>query len=92
MYDTNLLHLIRFEELVEYMNKYPISRCNEMTIMNLLFSFKYKVWSAIPEFIETSEGKKRLFGWTECDRDYENLTWRDFCFLKYPSTIDFDCC
>jgi hypothetical protein len=89
MYDTALLNKISFEELEEAMNKYPICRCNEMTIMNLIFTFKYKVWKPFPEFIENSQ--KRLFGWTEHDRDYGPYTsWRDFCFLKYPSTINFE--
>lgn len=44
MYDTALLKTISFEELVHAMNTYPICRCNEMTIMNLIFTFKYRVW------------------------------------------------
>jgi hypothetical protein len=93
MYDTSLIHLGRngiFYELVDAMNKYPICRCNEMTIMNLLFTFNYNVWKPFPEFVE-STNKLRIFGWTEHDRDYGNTTWRDFCFLKYPVTISFDC-
>ena len=93
MYDTALLKTIHFNELVDAMNNYPICRCNEMTIMNLIFTFKYKVWKPFPNFVtlETIEGKKRLFGWTEHDRDYGATTWRDFCFLKYPTTINFEC-
>jgi hypothetical protein len=56
--------------------------------MNLIFTFKHKVWRPFPEF--ASNGK-RLFGWTEYDRDYGYGTWRNFCFLKYPSTINFEC-
>jgi hypothetical protein len=90
MYDTKLLNTITFKDLEDAMNKYPICRCNEMTIMNLLFTFKHRVWKPFPEFIENSQ--KRLFGWTEHDRDYgPYTTWRDFCFLKYPTTINFDC-
>jgi hypothetical protein len=87
MYDTALLKTISFEELVHAMNTYPICRCNEMTIMNLIFTFKYRVWKPFPEFTSG----KRLFGWTEHDRDYGHTTWRDFCFLKYSSTITFEC-
>ena len=93
MYDTSLMHLGRhgiFSELVDAMNKYPICRCNEMTIMNLIFTYKYNVWKPFPEFVESMK-KLRIFGWTEHDRDYGNTTWRDFCFLKYPVTITFDC-
>jgi len=109
VYDTALLQSITMEECVDTMNRYPICRCNEMTIMNLLFTFKYKVWRPFPEFvtvvprsnpafvdtdtriIEVREDQKRLFGWTEHDRDYgHHTTWRDFCFLKYPSTLPFE--
>jgi hypothetical protein len=94
VYDTGILQQITMQEMVDTMNKYPICRCNEMTIMNLLVTFKHKLWKAFPEFVshpETANGMKRLFGWTERDRNYGNTTWRDFCFLKYPSTINFDC-
>lgn len=88
MYDTALLQRDLFSELVCAMNTYPICRCNEMTIMNLIFTFRYHVWKPFPEW----SGQKRLFGWTEWDRDYgQHGTWRDFCFMKYPFTINFDC-
>jgi lipopolysaccharide biosynthesis glycosyltransferase len=90
MYDTALLKTITMKELVDAMNTYPICRCNEMTIMNLIFTFKYKVWKPFPEFVPP-DGTKRLFGWTEWDRDYGYTSWRTFCFLKYPTTINFDC-
>ena len=90
VYDTTLLQMITFQDLMDTMNKYPICRCNEMTVMNLLFSFKHKVWKPFPEHI--ADNRTRLFGWTERDRNYgPYTTWRDFCFLKYPSTINFDC-
>ena len=80
-----------FKELEDAMNKYPICRCNEMTIMNLLLTFRYKLWKPFPDFC-VSKPNKRLFGWTEHDRDYGlHTTWRDFCYIKYPSTINFDC-
>lgn len=85
MYDTSLLKIISFNDFVDTMNKYPICRCNEMTIMNLLFTFKHKVWKPFPKTI--NETNKTLFGWTESERD----SWRDFCFMKYPLGINFDC-
>ena len=89
VYDSSLLSQCSKKDLLDAMNEYPICRCNEMTTMNLLFTFKHKVWEPFPEF--ASNGK-RLFGWTEHDRDYGPFTtWRDFCFIKYPSTIQFDC-
>lgn len=91
MYDTSLLQTITVQELVDAMNKYPICRCNEMTIMNLIFTFKYHVWKPFPEFCQ-SNSQLRLFGWTEHDRNYgPYTTWKDFCFIKYPTTINFDC-
>lgn len=90
MYDTKLLHTITFSAMVDAMNAYPICRCNEMTVMNLLFTFKHKVWKPFPEWIDNP--RKRLFGWTEHDRDYDRSgSWRDFCFMKYPFTITYDC-
>ena len=90
VYDTKILNTCDSSHLVEAMNRYPICRCNEMSIMNLLFTMKHRLWVPLPEW--ASDGKKRLFGWTEHDRDYGNdKTWRDFCFLKYPFTINFNC-
>ena len=89
MYDTKLLQTIHVSELIRTMNDYPICRCNEMTAMNLVFTFKHKVWKPFPEWLE--HPRKRLFGWTEQDRDYGYNTWRNFCFLKYPFSINFDC-
>lgn len=89
VYDTSLIKLCKVSEMIDAMEKYPICRCNEMTIMNLLFTFKYKVWQPFPDFIP---GGKRLFGWTENDRDYGPFTtWRNFCFVKYPYTINNEC-
>jgi len=89
LYDTELLKKCNKYNLIEAMNQYPICRCNEMSIMNLLFTFKHRVWEPFPEY--ASNGK-RLFGWIEHDRDYGPFnTWRNFCFVKYPCTINFDC-
>lgn len=78
MYDTDLLNQCGMDTLVEAMNKYPICHCNEMTIMNLLFTFKLGVWQPFPQRV----GYKYLFGW--CERNYkESPTWRDFSFIKY---------
>ncbi len=89
VYDTSLIKKCCVSQMIEIMNTYPICRCNEMTVMNLLFTFKYKVWSAFPEFATNG---KRLFGWIENDRDYGPYkSWRDFCFIKYPYTINMEC-
>ncbi len=91
IYDTSILHRIHINDFIELMNTYPICRCNEMTIMNLILTYRYRLWKPFPDYC-ISQPKKRLFGWTEHDRDYgPHTTWRDFCLLKYPSTINFDC-
>lgn len=92
MYDTTILELNLFDEMVTAMNKFPICRCNEMTIMNLILTYKYKLWKPMQLFVDDKNTNIRLFGWTEHDRDYGyNVTWRNFCFLKYPTTINFEC-
>ena len=90
-YDTSLLSKVTIHDLIKAMNTYPICRCNEMTIMNLLFTFYHKVWVPFPDHVTDTKGqRKRLFRWTEHDRHEDRgTTWRDFCFLKYPSTIAF---
>ena len=92
MYDTALLHTITMSDMVECMNRYPICRCNEMTILNLLFTMKHGVWKPFPEWIQKDGEQKRLFGWSECNDHYgHHNTWRNFCFLKYATSISFEC-
>jgi hypothetical protein len=85
MYDTSLLKIVCLKDFIDAMNKYPICRCNEMTIMNLIFTFKHDVWKPFPEFV--GETNKTLFGWTE----QNGKSWRDFCFIKYPFGINYEC-
>jgi len=80
MYDTALLNTITFDELVETMNRYPIARCNEMTLMNIVFSCRHNVWKSFPKSIDN----RYVFGYNE---SYQNGTpghWLDFYFMKYP--------
>lgn len=83
VYDTNILDVCNKTNLIEIMNKYPLCKTNEMTAMNLLFHFKYKLWQPFPE--KASNGKI-IFNWTELSGQ-ENKTWRDYCFVKYSVTI-----
>ncbi len=84
MYDTALLDRCNLEDLEKGMNTYPICHCNEMTLMNLYFTFKHKVWLPLQE----KAGSKYLFGWSE--RNYrEHPTWKDFHFIKYSATKGF---
>jgi hypothetical protein len=82
VYDTTILDSVKMDDMILAMNAYPISLCNEMGIMNLIVTFKHRLWSAFPH--RTSEGKY-LFGWNE--RNYpEGPTWESFHFMKYPAT------
>lgn len=85
IYDTNILELCNKTELIEYMNKYPICKTNEMGIMNLLFHFKYHLWEPFP--VKASNGKM-LFDW--CELNNPETNWRDYCYIKYPVTISFE--
>ena len=72
---------ISFTQLEEYMNKYPITQCNEMTIMNLVFTYKLRCWKPFPQRV----GDKYLFAWSE--RNYrDDPKWDQFHFVKYSST------
>lgn len=78
LYDTALLERVSFEELETAMNKYPICMCNEMGILNLLFTFKLDAWSPFPQKV----GDKYLFGWSE-NNYRERPNWTSFHFMKY---------
>jgi hypothetical protein len=79
--DTALLDRIPYQELVDAMNTYPIATCNEMTIMNLVFHFRHRVWKPFP----TRVGSRYLFGWSESNYTDRPVRWVDFHFMKYPS-------
>jgi len=82
VYDTSLQSLVSMKDLETAMNRYPISMCNEMGIMNLLFTFRERVWSPFPQRTAT----KYLFGWSELNYR-EKPKWTEFCFLKYPVSL-----
>lgn len=87
IYDTCLLDVIKKNELIEIMNKYPVCRTNEMGVMNILINCKLNLWTPLPYY--NSEGKY-LFDW--CESNFNpRITWRDICSLKYPISINFDC-
>jgi hypothetical protein len=83
VYDTAILDICNKTHLIEAMNKYPLCKHNEMTVMNLLFHFKYKLWK---EFPIKASNKKILFEWSELNSPIQT-TWREYCFIKYPVTI-----
>lgn len=83
IYDTALLKIVSKHELIECMNKYPLCRTNEMTVMNLVFHFRHHLWKPFPS--RNSEGKM-LFEWCETNHNFPT-TWKDYCYMKYPITI-----
>ena len=88
IYDTNILNLCNKTQLIEAMNKYTFCKTNEMGVMNLLFHFKYRLWNNLP--IKASNGKI-MFDWSEVNQSYYT-NWREYCFVKYPVTINFEDC
>lgn len=78
LFDTALLERVSFEELETAMNKFPICMCNEMGILNLIFTFKLRVWCPFPQKV----GEKYLFAWSE-NNYHEHPTWKSFHFIKY---------
>jgi len=88
IYDTDILKICDKSQMIKAMNKWPLCKRNEMTIMNLLLHFKYKLWKKIPQ--KASNGKI-LFDWSEVITS-NKVTWRDYCLIKYPVTIQFDDC
>ena len=83
IYDTKILDICNKNELIDCMNKYPICRTNEMTIMNILFHFKYNLWNPFPIKTLTSNNQiKYLFEW--CEIKNSGTTVNDYCFIKYP--------
>lgn len=85
IYDTSILDFCNKTQLIEAMNNYPLCKTNEMTIMNLLFNFKYKLWEPFPFKLENN---KILFDW--CESNNYGTNWKDYCYIKYPITINFD--
>lgn len=86
IYDTEILKICGKKDLIHIMNEYPLCKNNEMTAMNLLFTFKHKLWQ---EFPKRADNGKYLFEWCESNHPH-STTWRDYCCIKYPITIRFD--
>ena len=82
VFDTQLTYQTSFEEMEEYMNKFPIFMCNETGLMNMIFNFKLGVWDRFPQI---TPGGKYLFGWAE-NNYREGPNWERFHFIKYSLT------
>uniref|UniRef100_A0A6C0B1D1 Nucleotide-diphospho-sugar transferase domain-containing protein n=1 Tax=viral metagenome TaxID=1070528 RepID=A0A6C0B1D1_9ZZZZ len=83
VYDTNILHTCNKKQLIDAMNTYTLCRNNEMTLMNLLFHFKYHLWVPFPE---KTSNNKYLFEWCESNHSF-HTTWKDYCFIKYSISL-----
>jgi hypothetical protein len=81
LYDTSLLDRTSFEELESTMNRFPMAYTNEMAIMNLVFTFKLRVWHPLPMKLDTG---LFLFGW--CEYNYPGSHFKQFHFIKYSIT------
>jgi hypothetical protein len=87
IYDTSILNQVSKQVLIDAMNTYFCCKTNEMTIMNLIFNFKYDLWKPFP--IHNKHGKY-LFEW--CESNNSGTHWTQYCFIKYPCTILFTDC
>ena len=74
-------------ELIDAMHKYPLWRTNEMGVMNVVIHFLKGLWTPFPE---RAANGKFLFDWCETNRGH-TARWYDFCAIKYPITINFEC-
>jgi lipopolysaccharide biosynthesis glycosyltransferase len=84
VFDTKLItDVCDKTRMIEIMNKYPVCRTNEMTVMNFVFR---SVWKPFPW--KTMDEKKFLFEW--CELNHNGTTWSQYCFIKYPVTIGFE--
>ena len=77
--DTALIRDTTLRELCALVRRFPISRTNEMAIMNLYF---YKDWKPLPEFL----GTHRIFDWTERHQRRTD----EYILLKYPRFPKYD--
>lgn len=83
LFDTAILSQVFYDRLVETMNQYPICLCNEMTVLNLLCTFRYRLWTPLPVRL----GSQYTFGWNEGANNATPGQWWDFLFMKYPLRI-----
>lgn len=72
--DTRLINETTVDELCAFARRFPISRTNEMAVMNLYF---HKVWKPLPHH---PIHNLFLFDWTE---RFDNTTDK-YILLKYP--------
>lgn len=88
LFDTSILNIMTMDDLFQAMNTFPIAKCNEMSIMNLIITMKHKLWVPFPQTV----GTKYLFGWNE--QNYTGqVEWTMFHLMKYsnkaPAKFDY---
>lgn len=71
--DTTIIRPSTLSDLCALTRRFPISRTNEMAIMNL---YMHDLWKPLPETVNGVH----LFDWTE----RFGRTTKDYIFLKYP--------
>jgi hypothetical protein len=79
IHDTRIITDNTLKEMIELMERFPICRTNEMSIMNIYFAMK-KQWRPLDIHLD---GGRFLMDWSE--RDGRN--WKSYVGLKYPTTI-----
>ena len=82
IYDTSILSRPIKDDLIYVMNNYILCKTNEMTAMNLILNFKYKLWKQFP--YKTPYGKY-FFDWS--DLNNRGTSWENYNFIKYPVSI-----
>lgn len=84
-YDTQLLGMFDKAEMIELMNRRVLWTMNEMSVMNAVITFKYKVWEPLP--LTTPDGKY-LYEWSEAN--HPGTHWKQYGAVKYSSTLKWD--
>jgi hypothetical protein len=85
VYDTAILQYANVkDELVKMANKYPVWVSNEMSVMNAVLNVKWKIWR---EMESRNHAGKYMYAWTEQTLQTHPTTYRDYCYIKYASTI-----
>lgn len=84
LFDTQILNKINKTEIIEYINKYPIWRSNEMSIMNFFIIIKYNIYKELPS---RNKNNKYLYAW--CEYDLQDTTFYDYCYVKYSYNSKF---
>ena len=80
VFDTQILDIIKKDEMIEYINRYALWRSNEMSIMNIFTILKYDIYKEMPS---RNINNKYLYAWSE--NNLPNTKWNDYCYVKYSN-------